>query len=369
MYALNTSHHQAPMTLARLGLSHGYRIDGDSAALSAEIDVAIDRAQPLPALELQLWACKEPYQGGALSGFMVAETHVQPPAAPHSFWHDATAFARPPAPAGDYAMVLVLASRQGDGFQVVDFANYPRRERFVVPHMQGSAGYQLGDDGQVNLRVARVCNPRSEQNLSGSLVLQLWASTEPYAGGEPRGTRLASAELGQLSGQASLDALEPRSALQLPLREERHVALLLCEWTAEGYLVRDYCSFAEPYAGPRAVAAAAPAQVEADKPARVEAQQPARAEVETPRVEVTRPVAAAQPAPVEAPKSSVEATKPERPSLNTVGEAELMKLTGMPKKLAAELIRARPFQRFEQLAKVRGIGDKTVQRMRSLFTL
>ncbi|HEX6240032.1 MAG TPA: helix-hairpin-helix domain-containing protein [Polyangiales bacterium] len=338
MYALDSSVHQASNTLARLGLSHGYRIDGDSAALNAEIDLAIERADPLPPLALQLWACSEPYRGGALSGFMVAETRVQLPDTPHSFCHDATAFARPPAAAGDYAMVLVLASGEGDGFQVVDFANYPRRERFVVPHMQGSAAYQIDDQRQVNLRVARVWNPRSVQNLSGSLVLQLWAASAPYAGGEPRGTMLASAELGRLAGQASVDSLELRSSLSQPPPEERHVALLLCEWSAEGYVVRDYCAFADAYAGPMRAHAPAPRTIDG-------------ATSEPPL----------QPA--------QQAADQRRPCLNQVDEAELIQLTGMTKKLAAQLVRARPFKSFDQLLQVRGIGEKTVQKMRKRFTL
>jgi DNA uptake protein ComE-like DNA-binding protein len=397
MHELSLSSSNAPATFARLGSSHGYRIDGDAAALNAEIDFAADGLAAAPALALQLWACDEPYQGGTLSGFKVAETRVELSGAQHRFSHDAVAFARPPAPARDYAMVLVLAAQQSDGVRVFDFANYPQRQRFVVPHMLGSVSYQIADGDSVELRVARVFSPRSEPNVSGSLALQLWARREPYRGAEPRGTQLASVALGQLSGQASFEQIDQRAALSRPASGESHVVLLLCEWTAEGYLVRDYCNFAEPYAGPTQVpvkpAETKPAEAKPVEAKPVEAKpveaKPAEAKpveakpVEAKPVEAkpveAKPVEAkpaeAKPAPVQAKPVAVAVAPakpvaaPARPSLNQVDEAELIKLSGLPQKLAAALIKARPFRSFDQLLNVRGIGEKSIHKLRGLFVL
>jgi hypothetical protein len=434
MHDLSLSSSTAPTTFARLGASHGYRIDGDAAALNAEIDLAAAGLGVAPPLALQLWACDEPYQGGRLSGFKVAETRVEVSGTQQRFSHDAVAFARPPAPARDYAMVLVLAAQQGDGVHVFDFANYPQRQRFVVPHMLGSASYQLVEGDRVDLRVAQVFNPRSEHNLSGSLALQLWAQREPFHGAEPRGTLLASVDLGQLAGQANVGSIDQRAALSRPAAGESHVVLLLSEWTAEGYVVRDYCNFAEPYAGPTrtpaperassqqsqespgpvaarrvpssvvaagtpvappeksaaeakpapSTAQPVPAPVAAPEPVAVAAPKPVVAPVAAPKpvavpVAAPKPVAAAAaaPKPVAAPEpvaAPVAAPKPvataaTRPSLNQIGEAELIKLTGLQQKLAATLIKARPFKSFDELVNVRGIGEKTVHKLRALFTL
>jgi DNA uptake protein ComE-like DNA-binding protein len=443
MQELNQSSSNAQMSFARLGTTHGYRIDGDSAALNAEIDVASDVMSSVPGLALQLWACEEPYQGGTLSGFKVAEASVSVPWAQQTFWHDSVAFAHPPATARDYAMVLVLAGERGDSRQVFDFANYPQRHRFVVPHLLGNAGYNITEHGSVALRAERVINPRELGNLTGSLVLQLWAVEAPYQDGELRGTLMASAELGQLAGQESLESCELYSALNLPTRSTQHVVLALSEWTAQGYLLRDYCNFAEAYAGPwrneetfaatppaaapseprkleqpapeskaqkpaeaakaapveaakaapveaakaAPVEAAKAAPVEAAKAAPVEAAKaapveavkaaPMEAEKAAPvEAEKAAPVEAEKAAPVEAEKAAPVASKSEapaanatRPSLNTVSESDLMRLAGVQKKLAGDLIKARPFKSFDDLARVRGIGDKLVPKLRTLFTL
>lgn len=114
----------------RLGGSHGYRIEGDVASINAELSFAGEhRATAVQHWALQLWACEEPYGGGALSGIKVAEAPIELPpdgqaAGPQL---DAVAFAHLPASSRDYSMVLVLAAGQPGAFdQVHDFANYPR---------------------------------------------------------------------------------------------------------------------------------------------------------------------------------------------------------------------------------------------------
>ncbi len=338
---VQTQLNDAPASTARFGHSHGYRLEGDAALLNAQIDVSAG-ARPFSSFALQLWACPEPYRGGPLSGFKVAEAPIALSEHDSAAQLDAVAFARPPAATGEYAMVLVLAAgAQGVFDQVHDFANYPARQRFVVPHLSGHAGYKLHEDGSLSLHAQRVTNPRGADNLSGTLSLQLWASDEPYAGGELKGVLLASHELGQLRGQESIEPGELRFVPTSSVVSARQRVLALCEWTALGYLARDYCNFEE----------SAPAAPEA----------PVKA------IAPEAPVKAITPeAPVKAPAAQAESALP---SLNAIDEQALASLAGISAKLAAQVIKARPFKSFDQLRSVRGIGDKTVSRLRKLMTL
>lgn len=363
MHELRQHTSNSQVSPLRLGASHGYRIEGDMAALNAELSFVDRAAVAAQQWALQLWACDEPYAGGALSGFKVAEAPIALPkeSDDERSQLDALAFARPPASTRDYSMVLVLAGGQPGAFdQVHDFANYPARERFVAPHFNGVVGYKVLD-GTVAIRCERVVNPRAASNLSGSLQLQLWALPEPYHGGSFAGSLLAAAALGQVHGQSSLEPAEQQLTLALPRPEEARVVLMLCEWTAAGYLTRDYCNFAEPYAGPhRAPASAAPV-------AATHEAEPALSAIEEgqPRPEAARAEAAVEPArmaggaPVEAP--AVDA----RPSLHTATAEELVGALGISKKLASDVIKARPFKSFGELTKVRGIGQKTIQKFRA----
>jgi competence ComEA-like helix-hairpin-helix protein len=56
-------------------------------------------------------------------------------------------------------------------------------------------------------------------------------------------------------------------------------------------------------------------------------------------------------------------------NVHTASLDELSKLPGLSLKVAKEIVKARPFASFEALGEVRGIGDKTLRRIRSLIRL
>jgi len=252
-------------SLVSLGQNHGYRFEGDTAILNAELAFVRSFAEETRASTgplsdqggptgqgehwaLQLWACETPHQGGPLRGIKVAEAALALPQQGEHDYLEASAFAQLPPAQRAYSMVLVLASGSAGTYdQVHDFSNYPARQQFAAPHLEGSVGYRFEDDALV-LQAEGVRNPRAEDNLSGSLSLQLWALREPYAGGAFEGVLLGSAELERLAGQSEEHAIERRVARAQAPEGEWQLALMLREWTeAAGYLTRDFCNFADAY--------------------------------------------------------------------------------------------------------------------------
>ena len=316
---------------ARLGPNHGYRIDGDIASLHAEIALELETSAQAQ-WALQLWACDTPFDGGALSGVKIAEAALPlPERALEPQRLDAQAYASLPGGQRDYSMVLVLASGEPGAFdQIHDFANYPARQRFFAPHLDGSASFQIDGD-QVVLRAERVRNPRSADNLSGSLALELWALPNEYHGGTFSGEWLAGVAIGRIPGDSSSDPIEQRMAFTAPKAGEWRVVLMLREWGQDGYVTRDYCTFEEPYV----VAAAKPASPPINgTPA------PKPTAVVDGRISITH--------------GSVEA---------------LAQVKGLTKKIAQEIVKARPFSSLDELVKVRGIGPKLLAKLRSQITL
>ena len=477
-----------------LGNNHGYRFEGDTAILNAELalsPVAADSDDNADNVRqhwaLQLWACENPHQGGPLRGLKVAEAELALPALANDGQHEATrletaAFAQLPPSHGEYAMVMVLASGdRGRYDQVHDFSNYAVRQQFSGPSLEGNVGYRFDGDSVV-LQAEAVRNARAADNLSGTLGLQLWALREPYQGGQVHGTLLAQASLGRLLGQDELLAIEERAPLAELAPGAWQLALLLSEWTdAAGFITRDYCNFSAPHRveaearaedhvafeperfdaiaeepaehesiehesiadesiaheaiaheaiarepiAPEAVAEtqARAVPVPAPKPV-VEAQTPALAppaavpvvEVE-PTVEVPRavaePLAASPTAPASEPKIALKAltaaraekapsakplatqaprvekareaaTEPAaaspkaasaavpgtaRLSVQTASVDELAAVPGLNKKLAQAIVKARPFNSLEDVVRVRGIGDKLLQKLRDKLAL
>ena len=316
-----------------LGYNHGYRLEGDRAILSAELAIDGARIDGSRSWALQLWACDAPYEGGRLQGIKVAEAALElMPGESSPAKLEAEAFARVPPGRRDYAMVLVLASgRAGACDQVHDFSNYPERAQFIGPHLDGSVGYRVDGDAVV-LSAERIGNARAEDNLSGTLSLALWALPAPYAG-EPLETlpgalQLAEAVVGRVHGQRCESAVERRVALAQARPGSWRVALVLREWTLAGYVTRDYCNFAASY-----------------------------------------DVAAPREQPVVLPPAPPRDDGPARVSIQRASVEELAHVTGLNKKLAQAIVRARPYTSLAELRRVRGIGDKMLLQLRRHLTV
>lgn len=358
-----------------LGANHGYRFDGDTAFLNAEL--AIDSPEALAAERwaLQLWACEAPYQGGPLRGIKVAEAALDTVTARL----EANALAQLPPAQRDYAMVLVLAA---DG-QVHDFSNYPTRQRFTGPHLSGSVGYRF--EGEEVVLSASVTNPRVSTNLSGTLALELWALSERYDGGALAGTQLAQAELGSVSGACSREGLELRAARRAVAAGDWNLSLVLREWTGAGYQTRDFCNFPATYRVEPTVRALRATSVVDEAPApRSEPNVVTLRAV--PSVPKSEPAVECKPAPV-AKSEPVELkvvpaaprSEPAQPplavkalprlSISTASVEELARVKGLNLKLAQAIVRARPFGSVDDLTRIRGIGDKMVQKLRAQLTL
>src|SRR5580658_1839166 len=223
----------AAVQLARLSGPHGYRFEGDTVHLNAMFAL-LDPAAHERSWALQLWACPSaPVSARDLAGHIVAEVPLPPMGelADESEHFEVSAFAWPPAGAGEHVMVLVLASgRPGHFNDIHDLAVYARREEFVQPRLGGNAGYRI-EGSSVQISVERVENPRPAGNRSGTLSLELWALPAPFAGGRFQGRHLAGVEIGSVHGRSER-ALQPVDlAFTPPPAGTWQIVLMLREWT------------------------------------------------------------------------------------------------------------------------------------------
>lgn len=328
----------------RLGAEHGYRFEGDRAFINAELVLpAFSSAQ---GLALELWACTAPHQGGALEGTRVCRVALDVPTPLSEYVHhvDAEADAHFPLHGNAHAMVLALVEQTSEGERLVhDFCNYPMLQLLDVPHFDGGVGYSL-HAGEVALRADAVSNPRDASNLSGTLSLELWAWPAARDEMDRDGVCLATAPLPRLDGQHFLSKVERRAPFTEPPLGRWKLALLLREWTlASGFVTRDRRAFAQSY--------------ERNEPPASEAA-PLRAAPGTARV-ATEPAAA--------PERSV--ARRSGVSINTASVEHLAKVKGLNLQLAKAIVKARPLSSLDELLQVRGIGAKTLERIKPLLTL
>ena len=161
-----------------------------------------------------------------------------------STWFSASTDVFPPAGRADHNLVLILAAGQAGRFeQVQDYVNFPAPRALHAAAPGRHQRFSLADD-KVTVTVERVGNPRSQDNLSGTLALELWAQPAPYRR-RTDGWQLSATALGSSGWPAGLagPVLHPAP---------RHrpagtcIALLLREWSANGYVTRDFSNFPLP---------------------------------------------------------------------------------------------------------------------------
>jgi hypothetical protein len=369
----NTSVQPPALQLARLSAPHGYRFDGDTVHLNARFAL-LDPAAHERSWALQLWACPSaPASATGLSGHILAEASLPPMGeiADEIEHFDVSAPAWPPAGAGEYVMVLVLASgRPGQFKDIHDFAVYPRRQQFIQPRMSGDIGYRL-DGGRVLISVGRVVNPRAASNRSGTLSLELWALPAAFVGGRFQGHHLAGVEIGAVNGESEL-VLQPIDlAFTPPPPGEWQIVLMLREWTAAGFVTRDFTNFAAPFDS-------APVPQEAPAPLVEKPSVPIAGKSSLPVVEkpvppviakAPRPEIAKAAAPVSPVRTTANAPTAVCVSVNTARVEELAAVKGLSTKLAEGIVKKRPFASLDDLRRVKGLGANILAKVRSSLKL
>jgi hypothetical protein len=103
------------------------------------------------------------------------------------------------------------------------------------------------ENGRVTISIRRIASHRDSRDVSGTLSVELWALEGPYSGGDFGGIPLAATSIGEMLGQHFLTDCRYELVFQQPPDGTWHLTLMLREWTAAGYITRDYVSFSPPY--------------------------------------------------------------------------------------------------------------------------
>jgi len=327
---VHTTNYSAADAVTALGSNHGYCLDGDFVHLNADLSLAEADLADGTHWALQLWASPSGFDGLSLNGVKVAELALQP--TPGHFNVAACVTALPPAGCAAQVMAMALVGQRLDGSsQVRELSVYPTPQTFFQPFILGDVSCQIAD-GKAEIAIESIASPRSADNISGTLALEVWALDAPYAGGAWRGQPVASLVLGQLSGGSAwtdchynVPAVAAGAALTLMLRE----------WTPAGYLTRDYRNLSAPVV--------AEPVVEAVKPAKEEKKVAKKS----------------------AKKASVKlaAAKDETVSVNSASVVELAAVKGLSRVVAEAIVAARPYASLDDLVRAKGIGAKLLEKI------
>lgn len=339
----------------QLGENHGYRFDGDFVHLNADVNFSDDDLGADAIWSLQLWASDNGFSGTELAGVKVAELAIAPMLG--GIVASACCHAIPPAGAADHVLALALVACAADGqVHVRDLAVYESAENFFQPRLVGNVSCTL-KDGSAELAIEAIANPRAEDNLSGTLALEVWALDTPYAGGDWTGSPVASVIVGILGGGNQWTDCQFNVPAAMPA-EGAALTVMLREWTPAGYVTRDFRNVA-------VVPSKAEAAVKAKPAAKAKAAAKPKAAVAAKPAEVKQAEVAVAAKPGKA--SAKAAAKPV--SVNRASEDELAALKGLPREVARAIIAARPYASLDDVCKAKGMGLKKLAKLRDLLAL
>ena len=342
-----------------LGENHGYRFEGDFVHLNADVNFSEADVESGAAWSLQLLASDSGFSGAELVGVKVAELAIVP--MPGGISAAACCNARPPAGAADHMLALALVSCAADGqVKVHDLAVYESSQTFFQPRLVGRVSCTL-KDGNAELSIDAIANPRAEDNLSGTLALEVWALDTPYTGCDWAGAPVASMIVGILGGgnewadcHFNVPAAMPAAGAAL--------TVMLREWTPAGYVTRDYRNFAAAPVKAEVVVKAAPA-------AKAKPVAKAKAAVVAKPVEAVKAPAAAVKVAVKAEDKPIKKEASKLVSINKASEDELTGLKGLPRDVARAIIASRPYASLDDVCKAKGMGVKKLAKLRDQLAL
>ncbi|GGN19609.1 MULTISPECIES: hypothetical protein [Marinomonas] len=211
--------------------------------------------------------------------------------------------------------------------------------------LQG-CGYRIEND-RILIFVHRIENNRAEENLSGTLRLQLCAFP-PNSDHRATNTILASTTIGEIKGQHFLGDCYYDLIFQQPTVGSWSLALQLSEWNGVDYTLCDSVYFENSYQS---------ASPSSDPSATINKQED-----------------------VQAPAPKIPA-KNENIKKNTIGYSDgylainkskvdkLLNVKGVPKKVLEKLVSERPFQSEKAVLNVKGMGPSMLKKVLAAITV
>lgn len=279
-------------------------------------------------LSIELWALRQPYQGGQFEGQVLAGTSIGELWGQHSLNQCQYDLLFNEPATGQWHLVLMLREWNGEAYETRDFAN------FSVPYVNNwkptvihSHPAQSNPDNVINVNF-KEAEPVTENKVKVEKSVESKAESKVENKAETKAGSSVEVKVEQKPEQPATRTVEAKQA------------------------------------DAKAVEA-----------------KPVEAKVE-PKPEVKSEAKVTPDAKSPAPAKEVEATKPEQPSpalspakksnkisLNDADVSEIAALAGVSAKLAARIVEERPFETLKDVLRVKGMGDKMLKRIQHFVSV
>jgi hypothetical protein len=192
-------------------------------------------------LIVRLWALDAPYQGGTLTGKILAEYKLDGlnPGAEYTKSAMKTLKASLPGRKATYSICLTVSEYRGGQYLIADYRNFDAKAVLGPPAlftMKGPWRWQASSEGgTVEMEVASITHTRS--GSTGSLKLAVWATDAPYSGGALRGYLLGSVQKDGLKQGNFYGNVKNTAKYTRPPAGKYSMVIVLSEYTNGEYRI------------------------------------------------------------------------------------------------------------------------------------
>lgn len=262
----------ASATDIELSGSCGWSISGGSIDITAGKVANREDGGSSGSLRLQVWATPYPYSGGSMSGYVLGTRELDTLGGGYSYNNISGSVPYFAPPDGTYYTTVTVEEYGGGGYTIVDYLTLSGTSTFGAggggyDGGGGGGGYDGGGGGYggggledslsiegtgswsisgsvITIGATKVANT-SGGGSSGTLRLQVWATSSPYSGGSISGYTLGTYSLGVLDAGYSYNDISGGVSYTAPPPGTYYTTLTLEEYDDGGYSIVDYLTFSD----------------------------------------------------------------------------------------------------------------------------
>ena len=248
--ALTTSAHAAP----KLSGSAPYQFGAGNATVSLGCDAITNSSaeNATGTIQVQLWALKQKYVSGRISGHVIAGFKLEGLAGGRRYnGIKKTLNASMPANRGSYFLCLTVSEFRSGGYVITDFRNYTNAVTLgplKTFTLLGPWSWQTNPEGgTISMKVKKISHTRASN--TGSLKLSVWATTKPGFSNKAGGTyfELGSVVKKALAAGYTYTDVENTAKYKRPPSGTYYLWLVLLEFNGKEYVTMATLGSEKPY--------------------------------------------------------------------------------------------------------------------------
>lgn len=233
----------------RLDGSATYSLSGNQVSMSIEHVINYRPAGTSSGtLRMEVWLSQTVYEGGTISGWLIGHSSLgvlQGLSQLDDVSRTENVLTLPPY--GDYYIILTISEWSGSNYLIEDYYTFPETTQISPLRLNEPLGYTAVSPFLIRLTVSSISNQASSGNVSGDILLELWAFPDLFEDDFSAGNLLATATFDPLAGGFQIIDINRVVNFTRPPDGDYSIYLFLKDRVDDSYRIDDYRKFPDPW--------------------------------------------------------------------------------------------------------------------------